>query len=122
MNCDVVQRLDRDASSDAVLDRNWLNNDIAHMVKDINTVQHDVRDFQNDAVAHVSREKQAIASLRQIISRTTKTADAYIEQVNDDISTAYQLAGQFWKAHRCPAGDQISTPAVQVSSVWPLGA
>ena len=56
VNYDVVQRLDRDAAGDAVLDRNWLNNDIAQMKTDINTVQHDVRDFQNDAVAHVSKE------------------------------------------------------------------
>jgi hypothetical protein len=117
VNYDVVQRLDRDAAGGAVLDRNSLSSDIAQMKMDIKTLQEDVRDFQNDAVAHVSREKRAVASLRRIIARTRRTADEYIAQVNADVSTGYQLAGQFWRQHRCPAGDQIGTPAVQVPLV-----
>jgi hypothetical protein len=114
VNYDVVHRLDHDAADGAVSDSNWLSGDIAQMEMDIGTLQKDVQDFENDDVAHLSREKRAIVSLRHIITETKNTANAYIKQVNADVATGYHLAGQYWRAHQCPASDQISTPAVLV--------
>jgi hypothetical protein len=117
VNNDVVRRLDHDAMANALFDRNWLTDDIAHMNTDIGTLRDDVRDFENDNVAHVSTERRALASLIGITARARDTADAYIKKINADVMTGYKLANRYRRAHRCRAGDQINTIAVVVPRV-----
>ena len=113
VNYDVVQRLDHDASGNALFDRNWLGGDISVMRTDITTLQEDVRDLENDGVP-VGTQTRAISSLRQKIAQTRTTANTYIGQVNADVTTGYRLARRYWRAHRCPASDQVTASAVSV--------